>query len=99
MDTQQDDRQTASRRIIDALGLSAFGYTRVFIPEVAGLDWARIAADPSTALVVTNRPSKALRFCEQGLPAIAIMGATQSAIAEWFRDRGGNVIEEAGARR
>lgn len=97
MRTQPDDGQNARRSIVDALQLSAFGYALVVVPDVAGLDWSRIAADPNIPLVVTNRPSQAVRLCQQGQPAVAIMGASEAAVAKWLRARGANVIDKAGA--
>jgi hypothetical protein len=96
MSTQRNDPR-ASRRIIDALRLTAFGYANIVIPQIGGLDWERMAADPSVPLVVTNRPSIAVKLCEQGQPAIAIMGASKSAIVKWLRDRGSNVIDKSRA--
>ena len=65
---------------------------QIFFPPVAGLDWARILADPHVPIVFTNDPLKALKFCLQEQPAIAVMGMSESVVRQWLRSRGANVI-------
>lgn len=90
-----DEREKA-RRTADALGLRGFNLAQVVIPEAAGLDWARVAADPRIPLVITNRPAKAVQLCESGQPAIAIMGASEAKVKRWLRKRGAKVIGREG---
>lgn len=78
-------------------GLRAAGAALVVVPEVTGIDWRAVMANSSQSIVITNRPSQALRLCLQGQPAIAVMGASEPAIAKWLRARGANAKNKAGA--
>jgi hypothetical protein len=91
MSVQPDECSVANQYFEE---LQASG-ARVFIPEVAGIEWSRILADPSIPLVITNRPSQALELCRMGQPAVAIMAASKVAVMKWLRDRGANIVRRS----
>jgi hypothetical protein len=77
--------------------LQAAGAALVVVPQVETIDWRAVATDVTQPIVITNRPSQALRLCQSGQPAIAVIGMSERAVQQWLRDRGANVKEKKGA--
>ena len=78
-------------------GLALPRSATVVMPEVAGMDWKRIAADISCSIVFVNRVSEAERLCLQGQPAIAILGVSKGKLAKWLRRRGAKIFDRGSA--
>lgn len=76
------------------LAKSRLPYT--YFPDAPGMDWKAILAS-NRALVFVNRPEKAMRLCLRGIPAIAVIGMSEGHLADFIRERGGDVTIRTGA--
>lgn len=67
-----------------------------YFPDVPGMDWEAILAS-DRPLVFVNRPEKAMQLCLRGIPAIAVIGMSEDDLADFIRERGGDVTIRTGA--
>jgi hypothetical protein len=79
------------------MGLALPRHAAVIFPQVARIDWRRVAADPGQTIVLVNRLSEATRLCSHGQPAIAVLGIGKGKLAKWLRRRGAKVCRKQDA--